>query len=161
VPYLYPSYYFYCQSRRRLLESNVGIKGAGNHLILGLHKMKKLLLATAILIASINAQAADTVKEFRGTGNTTTAIFTVESPWLLDWHLNGDYDALLALDVTLIEAHTGRHVGRILHTKRKGNGLKLFETGGQYQLRVSATLARWTLRVQQIKPEEKELYTPR
>ena len=123
--------------------------------------MNKLILATVILFAALNTQAAETVKEFRGTGDTTTDIFTVESPWLLDWHLNGDYDALVALDVTLIEAHTGRYVGRILHTKRKGNGLKMLEHGGQYQLRISATLARWTLTVQQIKPEEKELYTPR
>ena len=112
-----------------------------------------------LMIASLNAQAETIVKEFRGTGNTTTAIFKVEAPWLLDWHLNGDYDALVALDVTLIEAHTGRHVGRVLHTKRKGNGLKLFEHAGQYQLRVSSTLARWTLTVKQILPEEKERYT--
>lgn len=123
--------------------------------------MKKFALIAALLLASLNCQAAETVKEFRGTGNTTTAMFTVEAPWLLDWHLNGDYDALIALDITLIEAHTGRHVGRVLHTKRKGNGLKLFDHGGQYQLRVSSTLARWTLKVQQIQPEEKELYTPR
>jgi len=101
------------------------------------------------------------VKVFQGTGNTTTAIFTVESPWLLDWNLNGDYDALIALDVTLVEAHTGRHVGRILHTKRKGNGLQLFDQTGKFQLRISSTLARWTLKVQQLEPDEKELYTPR
>lgn len=123
--------------------------------------MKKLALIAVLLITSVNAQAVETVKVFKGTGNMTTAIFTVEAPWLLDWNLYGDYDALIALDVTLIEAHTGRHVGRILHTKRKGDGLKLFDHSGKYQLRVSSTLARWTLKVQQLKPEEKELYTPR
>ncbi len=123
--------------------------------------MKKLALITVLLIVSLSTQAAETVKEFRGTGNTTTAVFTVEAPWLLDWRLDGDYDTLIALDITLIEAHTGRHVGRVLHTKRKGNGLKLFDHAGRYQLRVSSTLARWTLKVQQIQPEEKELYTPR
>lgn len=110
---------------------------------------------------SSGADAAETVKEFRGTGNTTTSIFTVKSPWLLDWRLDGDYETLVALDITLIEAHTGRHVGRVLHTKRKGNGLKLFKYTGQYQLRISSTLARWTLKVQQIQPEEEELYTPK
>jgi hypothetical protein len=85
----------------------------------------------------------------------------VESPWLLDWRLDGDFDSLVALDITLVEAHTGKHVGRVLHTKRKGNGLKLFNHSGQYQLRISSTLARWTLKVQQIQPEEAELYTPR
>ena len=123
--------------------------------------MRKLALIAVLLIASMSARAAETVKEFRGTGNTTTAIFTVESPWLLDWRLDGDYDQLVALDISLIEADTGRYVGRVLHTKRKGNGLKLFNYAGRYQLRISSTLARWTLKVQQIKPEEEDLYTPR
>ena len=123
--------------------------------------MKKLTLILCLLLASMHASAVETVKEFRGTGNTTTASFTVKAPWLLDWRLTGDYDMLIALDITLIEAKTGRHVGRILHTKRKGNGLQLFKTAGEYQLRISSTLARWTLKIQQIEPEEEESYTPR
>ena len=64
--------------------------------------MRKLALISVLLIASMSVRAAETVKEFRGTGNTTTAVFTVESPWLLDWRLDGDYDRLVALDVALI-----------------------------------------------------------
>jgi len=123
--------------------------------------MKILALIPVLLMLSSGADAAETVKEFRGTGNTTTSIFTVEAPWLLDWRLDGDFETLVALDITLIEAYTGRHVGRVLHTKRKGNGLKLFNYAGQYQLRISSTLARWTLKVQQIQPEEEELYKPK
>jgi hypothetical protein len=134
---------------------------AGNHLLLDKMNMKKIAWLLILLGATLNAQAEETVKEFRGSESTTTAIFTVEAPWLLDWRLDGDYDALIALDITLIEAHTGRHVGRVLHTKRKGHGLKLFDHAGSYQLRISSTLARWTLKVQQIEPQEKELYTPR
>ncbi len=118
---------------------------------------------TVVLLTSAlaTAQAADRVTEFRGTGNTTTAIFRVESPWVLDWRLDGDYDQQVALDITLVEAKTGRHVGRVLHTKRKGNGVKLFKSGGLYQLRVSSTLARWTIKIDQLTREEAELYTPR
>jgi hypothetical protein len=123
--------------------------------------MKRIALILLLFVASANAGAAETVKEFRGTGNTTTAIFTVAAPWVLDWRLDGDYDQLIALDITLVEAHTGRHVGRVLHTKHKGNGVKLFKDAGQYQLRISSSLARWTLKVQQLQPEEEELYTPR
>jgi len=123
--------------------------------------MKSLGLISVLLMVAAGASAADTVKEFRGSESTTTSIFTVESPWLLDWRLDGDFDSLIALDITLVEAHTGKHVGRVLHTKRKGNGLKLFNYSGQYQLRISSTLGRWTLKVQQIQPEEAELYTPR
>jgi hypothetical protein len=123
--------------------------------------MKKLALIAVLLMASFAIEAADTVKEFRGSGNTTTSIFTVDSPWLLDWRLDGDFDKQIALEITLIEAYTGRHVGQVLRTKRKGNGLKLFKHAGQYQLRVSSTLARWTLKIQQIQPEEEELYIPK
>lgn len=126
-----------------------------------MENMKRIALIIVLLAASVSAVAEVTVKEFRGTGNMTTAIFTVESPWLLDWRLDGDYEKLVALDITLVEAYTGKHVGRILHTKRKGNGVKLFKDAGQYQLRISSTLARWTLKVQQLQPEEEELYVPK
>ena len=107
------------------------------------------------------ATASETVKEFSGNSNKITAMFTVESPWLLDWRLDGDYESLIALDIALIDARTGRHIGRVLHTKYKGNGVKLFDEGGTYQLRVSASLARWRIKIQQITDEEAELYTPR
>lgn len=116
---------------------------------------------TTLLLLPLAATASERVKEFRGTGNATTAIFRVESPWIIDWRLDGDYDQLLALDVTLVEANTGKHVGRILHTKRKGNGVKLFKLGGLYQLRVSSSLARWTFRIEQLTREEAEQYTPK
>jgi hypothetical protein len=127
-----------------------------------MHKALITLLAVVpLLISSGAATAAQRVKEFSGTGNTTTAIFRVESPWLLDWRLDGDYNQLVALNITLIEARTGKHVGRVLHTKRKGNGVKLFRSSGLYQLRISSTLARWTVKIDQISVEEAEAYTPR
>jgi hypothetical protein len=120
-------------------------------------------LATAAVLALLmsSVQGAQLVREFSGTKNSTTPSFTVEAPWILDWRLYGDYDQLVALEVTLVEAKTGRHIGQVLHTKRKGNGVRLFRQGGTYQLRVSGSLARWTLRIQQLTPEEAELYTPR
>jgi len=125
--------------------------------------MCKVLISTCLailfMVASTAVGAAERVTEFRGTGNTTTAIFRVESPWLLDWRLNGDYEQLVALEVTLVEARTGRHVGRVLHTKRRGNGLKIFRSAGLYQLRVSSSLARWTIKIEQLTPAEAEAYT--
>ena len=117
-----------------------------------------LLLVVAM---ATTASAKQLVKEFRGTGNTTTASFQVEGPWILDWRLDGDYDTLVALGVTLIDARNGRHIGRILHTKYKGNGVQLFEESGRFQFRVSSTLARWTFKVEQLTPEEAKEYTPR
>ena len=127
-----------------------------------MHKVLiSLLAATVLLVFSDAANAAQRVKEFSGTGNATTAIFRFESPWVLDWRLSGDYDQLVALEITLVEARTGRHVGRVLHTKRKGNGVKLFRSAGLYQLRVSSTLARWTIKIDQLTDEEAAAYTPR
>jgi hypothetical protein len=123
--------------------------------------MRKTSLALLLILTTSLTSAAETVREFSGNGNTTTAMFTVESPWLLDWRLDGDFDALIALDIVLLDARTGRLIGRVLHTKYKGNGLKLFEEGGRYQLRVSSSLARWRIKIQQITDEEAELYTPR
>ncbi|MDH5455090.1 MAG: hypothetical protein OEY37_03400, partial [Gammaproteobacteria bacterium] len=99
------------------------------------------------------------VAEFKGTGNMTTAIFRVESPWVLDWRLDGDYEQLVGLEITLVEAKTSRHVGRVLYTKHRGNGVKLFHTAGLYQLRISSTLARWSVKIEQLTREEAELYT--
>ena len=123
--------------------------------------MRKISLVTLLILAASLVSATETVREFSGNGNTTTAMFTVESPWLLDWRLDGDFDTLIALDISLLDARTGRHVGRVLHTKYKGNGVKLFDESGTYQLRVSSTLARWRIKIQQITDEEAELYTPR
>ena len=120
-----------------------------------------LLILTLSLLLSTGAAAAERVAEFRGTDNKTTAIFRVESPWILDWRLDGDYDQLVALEITLVEARTGRHVGRVLHTKRKGNGVKLFRSSGLYQLRVSSSLARWTIKIDQLTNAEAEGYTPK
>ena len=121
------------------------------------------LFSVAILLSTLaaTADAAERVKEFRGTGNTTTAIFRVEAPWVIDWRLDGDFDQLVALDVTLVEAKTGKHLGRVLHTKRKGNGVKLFNSSGLYQLRISSALARWTIKIDQITREEAKSYTPK
>ena len=123
--------------------------------------MRRLAAAALLALLVSSTHGAQLVREFRGTNNSTTPPFTVEAPWVLDWRLDGDYDQLVALEVTLVEARTGRHVGQVLHTKRKGNGVRLFQQGGTYQLRVSGSLARWTLKIQQLTPEEAELYTPK
>ena len=121
-------------------------------------KLAIILLATMFTTVAIGKSF---VREFSGTSDMTTPEFTVDGPWLLDWRLDADYEQLVALDIALIDARTGRHVGRVLHTKYKGNGLKLFEDPGTYQLRISSTLARWRVKIEQITPEEVEQYTPR
>lgn len=124
-----------------------------------MRKLTILLVATLLTYASMPADAKTRVAEFKGSGNMTTAIFRVESPWILDWRLDGDFEAMMGLEITLIEAKTSRHVGRVLYTKHRGNGVKLFHSAGLYQLRISSTLARWSVKIDQLTREEAELYT--
>ena len=70
-------------------------------------------------------------------------------------------EQLVALDVTLLEGRTGRHVGRVLHTKYKGNGVKMFDQSGTFQLRISTTLARYRIKIIQLTDEEAARYTPK
>lgn len=125
--------------------------------------MQKLFipLLLVLVLAGAPAQAKTRVAEFSGSGNMTTAIFRVESPWVLDWRLDGDYEQLMGLEITLVEAKTSRHVGRVLYTKHRGNGVKLFHSAGLYQLRISSTLARWSVKIDQLTREEAELYSPK
>ena len=120
-----------------------------------------ILLVAAMLFVTPSVDAERLIRQFEGTGNTVTPEFDVQGPWLLDWRLNGDYDNMIAIDIMLLEGRTGRHVGQVLHTKRPGNGVKLFNSSGRFKLRVDSTLARWTVKIIQITPEEAELYTPR
>jgi hypothetical protein len=125
-----------------------------------MQRSKLAILVLALLFSAV-ASSKSLVRDFSGKKSTTTAIFTVDGPWLLDWRLDADYTQLTALHISLIEAGTGRHLGEVLRTQRRGNGVKLFAEGGSYQLRVSATLARWRIKIEQITPEEAKQYTPR
>ena len=122
--------------------------------------LRSAVIFVTLLLAT-PAGAGETVREFRGSDNSTTAVFTVDSPWLLDWRVDGDYVALVALDLKLIDGNTGLYIGSVLRTKHIGNGVKLFNRSGRYRLRVSATLADWTLKIVQLTREEAELYTPK
>ena len=123
--------------------------------------LQKLLVFLIAATFAISASASRPIKEFKGTRSETTAEFIVQAPWILDWRLYGDYEQMVALDVQLLDAKTGVMIGRILHTKRKGNGVKLFNEGGNFRLRISSTFARWTLKVEQLTEEEAKAYTPR
>jgi len=66
----------------------------------------------------------------------------------------------VGLEVSLIDARTGKHAGYLLKTKRPGNGLRLFDQSGTFRLKVDATMANWILKVEQLTREEAEQYTP-
>lgn len=126
--------------------------------------MKPILSISVALVALLLATSAGgktLIQEFRGDRAMDTREFRVQGPWVLDWRLDGDYGEQLFLDIALIDARTNKYVGRVVQTKWRGNGVKLFEDGGVYKLRISSTLARWRVKIEQVTEEEAKLYTPK
>lgn len=122
----------------------------------------RLASATLALAALCGAAGAEElVAEFQGTGNQTTAAFEVEAPWILDWRVNSDYNAMISFDLDLVDATTGMLQGNILRGKALGNGVRMFNTGGKYRLRMSASFIRWHLKVIELTPAEAERYEPK
>jgi hypothetical protein len=71
-----------------------------------------------------------------------------------------DLDSL-AIVVSIVDATWVFNWVLILQTTRPGNGVRLFNQSGKYRLRVSSTLARWQLKVEQITAAEAESYKPK
>lgn len=119
------------------------------------------ILSIIALSLAGNAGSAELVKQFSGSGNTTTAEFEVKAPWILDWRVNSEYRKTMAVEIHLVDSLTGFHRGRILKTKFAGNGVRMFNDSGRFRFRISATLSEWNLKVEELTSEEAELYTPR
>lgn len=113
------------------------------------------------LLSSTSAAAAETVAAFSGDSSRTTAEFEVKAPWILDWRVTTDGVYELAVDVSLEEAGTSVHQGRVLMTKQPGNGVRLFQRGGRYYFRVDSSFANWRLTVRELTDEEAAQYAPR
>ena len=111
--------------------------------------------------AGPTADSAELVREFNGRGATTTAEFEVRAPWILDWRVNSEYQKSMAIEVHLVDGPTGFHKGLILQTKHAGNGVRLFNESGRFRFRISATLANWNLKVQELTRDEAALYLPK
>lgn len=126
--------------------------------------MKHLFSAAAcaaLFLLSTSAVGTGLVREFSGSASTTTAEFIVDAPWLLDWRVNSEYTQALGFEVSLVDGRTGRHAGRVLKTKLRGNGVKLFDQSGRYRLRIDAAHANWQIKIIEISEADAKLYTPR
>ncbi len=117
--------------------------------------------ALMLILSAVSASAEELIVEFKGSGNRTTAEFTVQGPWILDWRINSDYTRMLAFDLDLVDGRTGVLKGNILRTKILGNGVRLFNQSGSYRFRINGSFIDWHLKVKKLTPAEAELYTPR
>lgn len=126
--------------------------------------MKRITQLTACFVFALYFGAAngeELVAEFQGTGNRTTAEFSVEAPWILDWRINSDYNKMISFDLDLVDGTTGVLIGNIKSAKSLGNGVRLFNSGGKYRFRVNGSFIRWHLKIKELTPAEAELYTPK
>ena len=120
-----------------------------------------VLIFAALCCFSSIANSKELIKEFKGSESRTTAEFEVKAPWIVDWRTTGDYPGSMAVEVNLVTSPGGQYVGKIVSTKWIGNGIKLFNEGGKYRLKVNSSLLNWTLRVEQLTTSEAETYTPK
>ena len=120
-------------------------------------------LAVLLLFCCISevAQSQKLVAEFQGNSNTTTTEFEVRAPWILNWRVTGSYTGSVGFELMLIDGKTRAHKGVILRLRRTGNGVKLFSESGTFRFRISAGLANYHLKVEEISEEDAKLYTPR
>jgi hypothetical protein len=112
-----------------------------------------------LLHIGMPACAEESIAEFKGRGNRTTAEFTVRGPWIIDWRINSNYTHMLSFDVDLVDGRTGVLKGSVLRTKRLGNGVRLFQESGSYRLRINGSFIDWHLKIKKLTPEEAKLYT--
>jgi hypothetical protein len=101
------------------------------------------------------------VTRLSGSESATTRDFDVQAPWILDWRVSTDFPQAMAIEISLVDAVTGFHDGQILQTKYQGNGVRLFNKSGRFRFRVSSTLTKWNLRVEELTRQEAEEYKPR
>ena len=121
----------------------------------------RLVALAALCCFSSLAISKERIKEFKGSESRTTAEFEVKAPWIVDWRTSGDYPGSMAVDVSLVTSPGGEYVGKIVSTKWIDNGVKLFNEGGRFRLKVDSSLVNWTLRVEQLTRKEAETYIPK
>ena len=121
----------------------------------------RLILLIAVASIGVNAQGQQAVAEFSGNNNKTTTEFEVQAPWILSWRVTGSYTGSVGFELMLIDGKTRAHKGVILRLRRTGNGVKLFNESGTFRFRISAGLANYHLKVEEISEEDAKLYTPK
>jgi len=126
-----------------------------------MRNLQLIVLAVACLALVPGAAGKTLIQEFAGAQSANTAEFEVEGPWIVDWRVTSEYRTGTSIEVYLVKADSGVNAGLLLSTTGTGNGVKRFDDGGRYYLRVDSYLVHWTLKVEELTPEEAQRYTPK
>ena len=112
-----------------------------------------LISAIAIFLETAYAENPEVLR-FEGEGNSTLPVFTVEGPWTLDWAASAEYFRLASIEMRLYDGESGDFIGSIAELKGIGQGYKLFEDPGTYEIRVVATGVDWEIEVEEISDQQ-------
>jgi hypothetical protein len=127
---------------------------------MSMNVIRLVVLSTLFCFAS-SASSKELIKEFKGSGDKTTAEFEVRAPWVLDWVVSSEFEKSMGLQVDLIDASNGHYLGKVVTTKWISDGARLFNESGRFRFEVTASFANWTLRVEKLSRQEAEAYKPR
>jgi hypothetical protein len=119
------------------------------------------VLLISLMGTSPSILAEKLVREFSGSRSLYTADFQANDPWLIDWQVNSPNPRSMSISVTLIDAKTDSHAGRVLQTMQEGDGLRLMSKSGVFRFRIDAEETDWNIKVFQLNREEANLYTPK
>jgi len=119
----------------------------------------RCVAALLLVLLGLPAGAEESIAEFKGSGNRTTAEFTVRGPWIIDWRINSNYTHMLSFDLDLVDGRSGVLKGSVLRTKILGNGVRLFNDSGSYRLRINGSFIDWHLKIKKLTAAEAALYT--
>lgn len=114
-------------------------------------------LVSALLMVSMSlfsSLAAADVQKLSGKNSGMPPAFTVDGPWTMDWSARSDSVDLASFEVRLHDGMTGQFIGMVAEVKGTGTGLRLFESGGTFQVVVIGTLVEWDIEIQAINEEQ-------
>lgn len=118
------------------------------------HKVVCILLAVAMAsVAAMPTAASDTVR-FTGKGDDRTAVFRTSGPWILDWSITSDFPLLANFEMRLHDGASGEFMGTVIQLEGTGNGLKLFDSGGEFRLSIVARNVVWELEIAEVTEEQ-------
>ncbi|MEM9173089.1 MAG: hypothetical protein AAGA84_10330 [Pseudomonadota bacterium] len=127
------------------------------------------MLASAVLtLHSPRAESGQELMQYTGERNATSRSFRARGPWLLTWRINSDYPEQAGVSVDLVDAKTGVFLKQVLRRGTLGwgrrdavsGGYKLFRDEGEFRFEISATLARYELKVEQLTAAEADALVP-
>lgn len=121
----------------------------------------RLGMLAALLCFATGASGKELIREFKGSGDKTTAEFEVRAPWVLDWVVSSEFEKSMGLQIDLVDASNGHYLGKAVSTRWISDGARLFSESGRFRFEITAKFANWTLRVEKLSRQEAEEYKPR